>query len=174
MLKQQAQPLLDGLAVGSSKPRTFFTGLGAHASVYEAVHATYRAPEERLLWHGTSWHSLLNILRHGFNRAYSGRHGSKYGVGTYFAMDPEYALRFSDRVPPRALILACVLVGRYTKGSAGIVEPPLIGEEDACRTKVPGSKGRRYDSTVDDCQNPRVFCVFRDFQALPIGLAVVT
>jgi len=172
--RQQAQLLFDSMAIGSNRPRCFFAGVGAHASVYEAVHATYRAPEERLLWHGTSWRSLLNILRHGFNRAYSGRHGSKFGVGTYFAMDPEYALRFSGRVPPRVLILACVLVGRYTKGSAGIVEPPLIGEEDACRTKSLGSGGRRYDSTVDDSQNPRVFCVFRDFQALPVGLAVLS
>jgi len=173
-IRQQALPLLDGLAISSNRARVFFTGVGAHASVYEAVHATYRTPEERLLWHGTSWRSLPNILRNGFNRAYSGRHGSKFGVGTYFTVDPEYALRFSDRVPPRALILARVLVGRYTKGSAGMVEPPMIGEEDTCRTKSLGSGGRRYDSTVDDCQNPRVFCVFRDFQALPVGLAVLS
>ena len=27
--------------------------------------------EERLLWHGTSWECVPNIVRHGFNRAYA-------------------------------------------------------------------------------------------------------
>jgi len=118
---------------------------------------------ERLLWHGTSWESVANIVRHGFNRAYGGRHGARLGRGTYFAEDPGYALRFCGRTPrTRALFLAGVLPGRCCRGEDGLVEPP---QADAT--------GARYDSTVDDPERPRVFCVFRDFQALPLYLAEV-
>lgn len=117
---------------------------------------------ERMLWHGTSWDSIANIARHGFNRAYSGRHGSKLGRGTYFAEDPNYALRFCGRgTPTRAVFLGGVLSGRCCKGSEGLVEPPA------------DENGVRFDSTVDDVDRPRVFCVFRDFQALPMYVAEV-
>lgn len=169
-LMQQARGMLEVLPSRLRHPRAFCTHLDAQASVYEAVRSTLGDPSERLLWHGTSWQSLLNILRSGFNRAYSGRHGSKFGVGTYFASELAYALRFCDRGTPRALLLARVLVGHYTRGAPGLVEPPLLGGHGG--TSGAGG-GRRYDSTADSCQDPRIFCVFRDFQALPVGLVVV-
>lgn len=128
----------------------------AYSAVVEAL------GPERMLWHGTSWDSIANIARHGFNRAYSGRHGSKLGRGTYFAEDPNYALRFCGRgTPTRAVFLGGVLAGRCCKGSEGLVEPPA------------DENGVRFDSTVDDVDRPRVFCVFRDFQALPMYVAEV-
>lgn len=130
-------------------------GLGAVAAAYEGVAAALGP--ERLLWHGTSWDSAANIIRHGFNRAYSGRHGSRLGRGSYFTEDPSYALRFCGR-GNKAVFLAGVLPGRFCKGAEGLVEPP------------PDDSGVRFDSTVDDPQNPRAFCVFRDFQALPLFL----
>lgn len=131
---------------------------------YDAV-KTSLGPE-RLLWHGTSWESVPNIVRHGFNRAYAyegARHGSKLGRGTYFAEDPAYAARFCNRGQgPRALLLAGVLPGRSTCGEDGLIEPPLDPQD-----------GTRFDSTVDNVVNPRIFCVFRDFQAIPLYLVEI-
>lgn len=137
---------------------------GAATAAYAAVFASLGP--ERLLWHGTSWESVPNIVRHGFNRAYAfaGRHGSKLGKGTYFAEDPGYALRFCGRGAggaPRALFLAGVLPGRVTWGRDGLLEPPA------------DSSGVRYDSTADSPTCPRVLCAFRDFQALPLYLVEV-
>lgn len=157
----------------------FAVAAGQHAAVFEALRATLGgARAERFLWHGTSWSSVANILRRGFNRAYAGRHGTRFGLGTYFAADVDYALRFCGRSTaagaPRALLLARVLVGRYTKGARGLVEPPLLEDTaSSVGTRSTSTGGQRYDSTVDDCEHPRVFCVFRDFQALPIGLVVL-
>lgn len=117
---------------------------------------------ERLLWHGTPWDAVANIAQHGFNRAYCGRHGAKLGRGSYFAEDAAYAARFCSRSQPsRAIFLAGVLPGRVCRGEDGLVEPPA------------DATGARFDSTVDDVERPRVFCVFRDFQALPLYLAEV-
>lgn len=129
-------------------------------SAYSAVCAALGP--ERLMWHGTSWESVSNIACHGFNRvyAYEGKHGARLGRGTYFAEDPAYALRFAGRAPgPRALFLAGVLPGRVTRGADGLIEPPLAD-----------TAGTRFDSTADNPANPRVLCVFRDFQALPLFL----
>lgn len=146
--------------------RAFAVVSEQQASVYRAVRQAMHCPSEQLLWHGTSWRSAASILQGGFNRAYAGVHGTRLGVGTYFAVNPQYALRFcDDSSPPQALLLARVLVGRYTKGSQGLVEPPVLLGETA---EAWGA--RRYDSTVDDPSDPKAFCVFRDFQALPVGL----
>lgn len=118
---------------------------------------------ERLLWHGTAWECVPNIARNGFNRAYAynrARHGARLGRGTYFAEDPSFALRFCGRRSKnRALLLAGVLPGRWTRGEDGLIEPP----QDTVT-------GARFDSTVENVADPHVFCVFRDFQALPLFL----
>eukprot|EP00928_Gymnodinium_smaydae_P006895 TRINITY_DN12468_c0_g1_i3.p1 TRINITY_DN12468_c0_g1~~TRINITY_DN12468_c0_g1_i3.p1 ORF type:complete len:1022 (-),score=211.60 TRINITY_DN12468_c0_g1_i3:42-3014(-) len=128
------------------------------AAAYAGVRQTLGP--ERLLWHGTSWDSVSNIVQHGFNRAYGGRHGAKLGRGTYFAEDAAYALRFCGRASPRAVLLAGVLPGRFCRGEEGLVEPPQADDT-----------GARFDSTADDPEKPKVFCVFRDFQALPLYIA---
>lgn len=114
---------------------------------------------ERLLWHGTPWDAVANIAQHGFNRAYCGRHGAKLGRGSYFAEEAAYAARFCGKsTASRAIFLAGVLPGRYCRGEDGLVEPPA------------DDSGARFDATVDDTERPKVFCVFRDFQALPLYL----
>lgn len=131
------------------------------SAAYEGVRKTLGP--EKLLWHGTSWESAGNIVRHGFNRAYGGRHGLKLGRGSYFAEDAAYAMRFCNRhSQTKVIFLAGVLPGRCCKGEENLVEPP---EAD--------KSGARYDSTVDDVERPKVFCVFRDFQALPLYVAEV-
>eukprot|EP00913_Durusdinium_trenchii_P012634 g11865.t1 len=138
------------------------------SSAGAALRAAYAAAKsslgpERLLWHGTSWDCVPNIVRHGFNRAYAfnARHGSKLGRGVYFADDPGYALRFAGKCQTRAVLLAGVLPGRFTRGKEGLLEAPAM----------PAMPGLRFDSTCDDA--PRVFCVFKDFQALPLYLLQV-
>jgi len=133
----------------------------ATAVAYNGVRRTLGP--ERLLWHGTPWEAVGNIVQNGFNRAYVGRHGTKLGRGTYFAEDPCYALRFCGRGPSRAIFLAGVLPGRYCRGEEGLVEPPPADAET----------GARFDATVDDAEQPRIFCVFRDYQALPLYLVEV-
>lgn len=133
----------------------------ATAAAYASVSRTLGP--ERLLWHGTAWDAVPNITQNGFNRAYAGRHGTKLGKGSYFAEEASYALRFSGpRSHSRAVFLAGVLPGSFCRGEEGLVEPPLVA-----------ASGARYDSTVDDPERPRVFCVFRDFQALPLYVAEV-
>jgi len=133
-------------------------GLGV---VYGAVRAAAVSKKERNLWHGTSLESVRNITLNGFNRAYCGRHGMKYGHGTYFSAAADYSVRFCDRrQPQRVMFFAKVLVGESAKGSPELVEPPHRDDEGM----------QRYDSTVDDVESPNIFCIFRDFQAIPLYL----
>lgn len=130
------------------------------ASVYKAVRGTMRETTPELdLWHGTSVECAHNIVLHGFNRAYSGRHGTKLGLGTYFSGDAAYSFRFCGRKPGsrRVMLLAKVLVGEYAKGLPDLVEPPFCDAEQMSR----------FDATVDDVVSPAMYCVFRDYQALP-------
>jgi len=141
--------------------------------IYNAMKASMcdknsgQEPVEQELWHGTSWATVTKILRQGFNRSFAGRHGTVLGVATYFSADLAYSSRFCDRGgggrdATKVVFLTRVLVGRFCKGSSTDVEPPIIeGEEEL---------GTRYDSTVDNVDNPRIFAVFRDFQAVPLYL----
>lgn len=133
--------------------------------VYDAVRNTMDAKDESILWHGTSPDSVRNIVLNGFNRAYCGRHGTRLGHGSYFSSRADYSMRFCDRRRPRRMMfLSKVLVGAWTKGSPDLVEAP---HRDADGLK-------RYDSVVDDPEKPGIFCVFRDFQALPLYLVEFT
>lgn len=133
-------------------------GLGI---VYEAVRGKMDVKEEQNLWHGTSVESVRNISLNGFNRAYCGKHGLKLGHGTYFSSAADYSMRFCDKNrPQRYMFFAKVLTGTWTLGSSDLREPPFQDAEGLIR----------YDSTVDNVDAPTMFCVFRDFQALPLYL----
>mmetsp|Transcript_93942 Transcript_93942/g.298209 ORF Transcript_93942/g.298209 Transcript_93942/m.298209 type:complete len:443 (+) Transcript_93942:172-1500(+) len=130
------------------------------AGVYEAIRVAMGAGARELdLWHGTTAPCARNIVLGGFNRAYSGRHGTRLGRGTYFSSAAEYSLRFCGqrRCPRRMMFLARVLVGSCTAGSPDLIEPPYKDAEQMVR----------YDTTVDDVASPSMFCIFRDFQAIP-------
>jgi len=127
-------------------------------NIYRAVQGSMELTEELDLWHGTLVDCACNIVLNGFNRGYSGRHGTRLGHGTYFSSSAAYSLRFCDRRRVRrVMFLSKVLAGVWTKGSPELVEPP---HRD-------GDHLARYDSTVDDVSTPSMFCIFRDFQALP-------
>lgn len=161
----------------ASVPNAEFMGAyqvkaGAQDRIYDAIKGGMQAsssdsseagaPQELQLWHGTSWAILAQILRHGFNRSFAGRHGTKLGVATYFSSGLAYSARFCDKQGggadgTKVVLLSSVLVGKYCKGSPSDVEPPIMDADT----------GERYDSTVDNEDNPSIFAVFRDFQALP-------
>jgi len=127
-------------------------------NIYRAVQGSMELTEELDLWHGTLVDCACNIVLNGFNRGYSGRHGTRLGHGTYFSSSAAYSLRFCDRRRVRrVMFLSKVLAGVWTKGSPELVEPP---HRD-------GDHLARYDSTVYDVSTPSMFCIFRDFQALP-------
>ncbi|CAE7722715.1 Parp10 [Symbiodinium sp. CCMP2456] len=147
-----------------------YTASLVQQSVYDALKDTMthedQIPEERDLWHGTSWSFVPKILKQGFNRSFAGRHGTLLGHATYFSSDPRYSLRFCDKGGgqhgTKVLILSRVLVGRYCKGSPSDVEPPVCNDD-----------GDRYDTTVDSMESPSIFAVFRDFQAVPLFLVEI-
>lgn len=151
-----------GFRVLSAAQKGIYDAMKAN---FQAQHASGVAPEERELWHGTSWAIIEKILQQGFNRIFAGRHGKLLGVATYFSNDLAYSHRFCDRSgrgedQTKIMIMARVLIGRYCKGRTTDIEPPLIE----------AGEHARYDSTVDKEDNPQIFAVFKDFQALPLYL----
>ncbi|XP_072243280.1 protein mono-ADP-ribosyltransferase PARP14-like [Leuresthes tenuis] len=114
---------------------------------------------EKLLFHGTSSTSIDLINNKGFNRSYAGQHGAMYGKGSYFAVDPAYSARSyaqPDASGHKRMYQARVLVGDYTRGSAGMIAPPSKSVNAA----------DLYDS-VTDKSAPTMFVVFNDIQAYP-------
>lgn len=121
-------------------------------------------PVEQVLYHGTSESAVLDICAHGFNRSFCGRNGTLYGQGVYFAK--RASLSVLDRYSPpnseghKAVFVARVLTGDYAQGSRGLKAPPLRASGQVLR----------YDSAVDCLQQPRIFVIFHDTQALPTHL----
>lgn len=145
---------------------------GTQRCIFEAVRTSMREtrsaenpPAEKELWHGTRWDTIPKILKQGFNRSFAGRHGTLLGVGTYFSTDLSYSNRFCDRRGAghdctKVAILARVIVGHFCKGCSTDIEPPIMDEHTR----------ELFDSTVDNEEQPTIFAVFRDFQALPLFL----
>lgn len=149
-----------------------FKVMHEQSNMYYALRSTMQTrlpgsppPRELELWHGTSWVNVPEILQHGFNRSFAGRHGTLLGVATYFSNELAYSQRFCDRHgagadATKVMIRARVLVGNYCKGASECIEPPVM---DA-------ATGTKYDSTVDSTERPKIFAVFKDFQAVPLFL----
>ena len=84
-----------------------------------------------------------------------------YGQGVYFAKDWWYSA--DDKYcPPDAqrqkrVYQARVLTGQYTLGKQDFIDAPLR----------PGSQVLRYDSVVNNDQDPMIYVIFRDSQAYP-------
>ncbi|KAM7415528.1 hypothetical protein PAMA_017845 [Pampus argenteus] len=115
---------------------------------------------EKMLFHGTGPGSIDLINKHGFNRSYAGAHGTMYGNGSYFAVDPAYSARgYSqpDAVGNKRMYLARVLVGDFVQGKAGMITPPARS----------GNTSDLYDSVTDNPAKPTMFVIFNDIQAYP-------
>ena len=89
-----------------------------------------------------------------------------YGKGVYFARDAYYSAR--DTYSPRDtngykyVYLARVITGEFTVASRDMIDTP---------TKPDDTK---YDSAVDNVQNPQIFIVFQDAVVYPEYLIVFT
>nr|XP_013001194.1 poly [ADP-ribose] polymerase 10 isoform X2 [Cavia porcellus] len=122
-------------------------------------------PAEQVLYHGTSASAVPEICAHGFNRSFCGRNGTLYGQGVYFAK--RASLSVQDRYSPpnddghKAVFVARVLTGDYGQGCQGLRAPPL---------RASGHTLLRYDSAVDCLNQPNIFVIFHDTQALPTHL----
>ncbi|XP_019641150.1 PREDICTED: poly [ADP-ribose] polymerase 14-like isoform X1 [Branchiostoma belcheri] len=117
---------------------------------------------EELLYHGTAAEAVDNINQGGFNRSYCGKNATAYGDGVYFAKHASYSAQ-DTYSPPDAqgdkhIYQARVIVGEYTAGKSGLLEPP---------PKNPSNAAVRYDSVVDNVKNPSIFVVFHDTDAYP-------
>ncbi|XP_004837838.1 poly [ADP-ribose] polymerase 10 isoform X28 [Heterocephalus glaber] len=121
-------------------------------------------PAEQVLYHGTSASTVPEICEHGFNRSFCGRNGTLYGRGVYFAK--RASLSVQDRYSPpnddghKAVFVARVLTGDYGQGCRSLRAPPLRA----------GHTLLRYDSAVNCLQQPSIFVIFHDTQALPTHL----
>ncbi|KAM6171689.1 protein mono-ADP-ribosyltransferase PARP10 isoform 1-T2 [Erethizon dorsatum] len=124
-------------------------------------------PAEHVLYHGTSASAVPEICAHGFNRSFCGRNGTLYGRGVYFAK--RASLSVQDRYSPpnddghKAVFVARVLTGDYGQGRRGLRAPPL---------RASGHALLRYDSAVDCLNQPSIFVIFHDTQALPTHLII--
>uniref|UniRef100_A0A672RAM7 Poly [ADP-ribose] polymerase n=1 Tax=Sinocyclocheilus grahami TaxID=75366 RepID=A0A672RAM7_SINGR len=114
---------------------------------------------EKILYHGTSEESCSSIMKSNFNRNFAGQNATNYGHGTYFAVNASYSAQNKYAVPAadgtQLMFVARVLTGYYALGQADMRTPPVHVAPD------------RYDSVVDNMQNPSMFVVFHDCQAYP-------
>ena len=119
-------------------------------------------PEERQLFHGTKSETVDAICQQGFDWRMCGRHGTKYGKGSYFARYANYSHFFtaSQDTPSsyKHMFLARVLVGSYTTGNSSLTRPP---------PKNPLSPNVLFDSCCDNMTNPALFVVFENSQSYP-------
>ncbi|XP_040929894.1 protein mono-ADP-ribosyltransferase PARP14-like isoform X2 [Betta splendens] len=119
-------------------------------------------PGEKLLYHGTSQDNCNSIMKTGFNRNFAGQNATLYGHGTYFAVDASYSANIKYSKPAadgsQSMFVARVLTGTYTVGHSNMKVPPH------CNNQQPDD---RYDSLVDNINNPSMYVVFHDSQAYP-------
>ena len=128
-----------------------------------------KEPEERQLFHGTKSDTVDAICQQGFDWRMCGKHGTKYGKGSYFACKANYSHCYtSSQVTSRSykqMFLARVLVGSYTKGDSALTRPPA---------KDPSTPLVLFDSCCDNKTNPSLFVVFENGQSYPEFLITYT
>ncbi|XP_062372598.1 protein mono-ADP-ribosyltransferase PARP14-like [Sardina pilchardus] len=117
---------------------------------------------EKMLYHGTTAQACQSIMKNGFNRSFAGQNATVYGLGTYFAVNASYSANPTYSRPEadgtQLMFVARVLAGSYTLGGSDMRVPPPVS---------PQQPDIRFDSLVDNHQNPSMFVVFHDSQAYP-------
>ena len=133
-------------------------------------------PLEYKLFHGTTKQSTDSICKFGFNRSYCGKNGTAYGQGCYFARNASYSHQYSlkdasynlgitiptpNNKPAKnsklfQMIYCSVLVGAYHQTNNSTNKDTDLRPD-----------GKQYDSTVDNCLNPTIFVVYKDYRAIP-------
>ncbi|KAI5624654.1 poly [ADP-ribose] polymerase 14-like [Silurus asotus] len=117
---------------------------------------------EKVLYHGTTADACDSIMHSNFNRRFAGQNATMYGLGTYFALNASYSANPTYSVPAtdgtQLMFVTLVLTGHYTQGQRDMIVPPPRSSQDP---------NDRFDSVVDNMQNPSMFVVFHDCQAYP-------
>nr|XP_039249569.1 protein mono-ADP-ribosyltransferase PARP14-like [Styela clava] len=108
----------------------------------------------RQLFHGTSFDIVDNICDRGFDRNFSGKNGTAYGSGVYFAVKSQYSVGYC-RGPTKYMFFSEVITGDYIYGNSSYKAPPEK------------SQSTRYDSCVDNQSSPNIFVVFSDSSVYP-------
>jgi hypothetical protein len=118
----------------------------------------------RELFHGTTPNALQMIINstdgNGFLPLLAGSAvGAIYGDGTYFARDAKYSDSYAQTLPSgqKQMLLVDVVVGRWTKGVKGMKTCPVVA----------GEQYTRYNSLVNDVDDPSIFVVQHSSQAYP-------
>ncbi|KAK5876591.1 hypothetical protein CesoFtcFv8_025926 [Champsocephalus esox] len=134
----------------------------AHMQKHQEVSAE---PLERHLFHGTNKEASEEICRINFDPRIAGLNGTSCGFGSYFSISASYSNTYSAIARPNGvhhMFLVKVLVGTVTQGMPNYRRPPLITSK-----KTPID---RYDTCVDDEENPTMFVVFDSCQCYPYYL----
>ncbi|MEE6518085.1 hypothetical protein FKM82_028772 [Ascaphus truei] len=113
------------------------------------------------LFHGTDFSMVEAICRQNFDPRVSGKHGTVYGKGCYFAKKADYSHKFSTATSDghHYMFLAKVLVGRPALGSPSFRRPPPVYSGD------PASP--LYNSCVSRLNDPEIFVIFESDQCYP-------
>mmetsp|Transcript_26286 Transcript_26286/g.33108 ORF Transcript_26286/g.33108 Transcript_26286/m.33108 type:complete len:617 (-) Transcript_26286:194-2044(-) len=117
--------------------------------------------ERSPVFHGTTNDAAHKIAIEGFNRDFTSATHSQHGKGAYFSIQAAHACFHTFAKPDDKSVqhvLVCRIVsGSYTTGSPGLVAPPFR----------PDAPHRRFDTTVDDPDEPAIFVTYSDYQAYP-------
>mgnify|MGYP000034807552 CR=1 FL=1 len=116
---------------------------------------------EKRLFHGTSPSAVGAICKQNFDWRLHGKNATKYGEGSYFALNSSYSDAYAtqDDNSSKFMFVAKVLVGSYTMGQSSYRRPP---QKDP---RNPTSD--LYDSCVDDTSSPSIFVLFDTDQFYP-------
>ncbi|WAR21912.1 PAR11-like protein [Mya arenaria] len=118
--------------------------------------------EIRELFHGTdTLEAARGICINNIDPRVSGKHGTAFGHGAYFARDASYSDRHTTG-GSRFVFLTSVLVGDYTRGNNDHRRPP----------SKPGTMHDLFDTCVDSITDPAVFVAFDRAQYYPGYLIV--
>lgn len=122
-----------------------------------------------MLFHGTTAiESIVNSTDgHGFLPLLTGTAvGGLFGDGTYFARDAKYSDAYARTLPSdtgqkqKQMLVVEVMVGKWTRGKKGVKVMPLL----------PGQQYARYNSLVNDRNDPSIFVIHHSNQAYPAYL----
>lgn len=115
--------------------------------------------DERQLFHGTRPDYVDTICMQNFDfRLSENRYGTKYGRGSYFAVEAKYSVCYTDK-SNRAMFLVKVLVGEYKEGQSAFLRPPSKDESNEASDL--------YDPCVDNERTPKIFVIFDLCQMYP-------
>ncbi|KAL9987961.1 hypothetical protein ACROYT_G002348 [Oculina patagonica] len=82
---------------------------------------------EKLLFHGTTPDVIDAICKQNFDHRMRGKNGTRYGEGSYFAVNASYSNNYStsqSEDKTRFMFLASVLTGEYRLGGRDLRRPP--------------------------------------------------